>query len=178
MRQGTRIRIATIGIGLALAVLACTVALAQEVTTNSMPGTDFTKYHIYKWVTIEGATYPNQILDAQIKQSVDGQLAAKGLTKTDGDKADLLVGYQVSIDQEKQWNAYGMGGMRWGWWNGHRATVHHQHRHVSARHVRPLDQTTRLDRACVQDARPRRESAEEAEKSGQGHAEAVEEFPA
>lgn len=112
--QGTRIRIATVVMGLVLAMVACSVALAQDVTTNSMPGTDFTKYHTYKWVTVEGATYPNQILDAQIKQSIDGQLAAKGLTKTDGDKADLLVGYQVSIDQEKQWNAYGMGGMRWG----------------------------------------------------------------
>jgi hypothetical protein len=114
MMQGTRIRTATIAMGLALAMLACTVAMAQDVTTNSMPGADFTKYHTYKWVTVEGATYPNQILDTQIKQSIDGQLAAKGLAKTDGDKADLLVGYQVSIDQEKQWNAYGTGGMRWG----------------------------------------------------------------
>jgi hypothetical protein len=114
MMQGTRIRIATIGMGLVLAMLACTVALAQDVTTNSMPGTDFTKYHTYKWVTVEGATYPNQIVDAQIKQSIDSQLAAKGFTKTDGDKADLLVGYQVSIQQEKQWNAYGTGGLRWG----------------------------------------------------------------
>ena len=75
-----------------------------------MPGVDFSKYHTYKWVTIEGATYPNQIVDAQIKQSVDSQLATKGLTKTDGDKADLLIGYQASISTEKQWNAYGTGG--------------------------------------------------------------------
>jgi hypothetical protein len=106
--------IAKVGIGLVLALLACSLAPAQDVTTNSMPGTDFTKYHTYKWVTVEGATYPNQILDAQIKQSIDGQLAAKGLTKTDGEKADLLIGYQASIDQEKQWNAYSTGGMRWG----------------------------------------------------------------
>lgn len=112
--QAIRISIATVGMGLVLAMLAGTVAVAQDVTTNSMPGTDFTKYHSYKWVKVEGATYPNQIVDAQIKQSIDSQLAAKGLTKTDGDKADLLVGYQVSIEQEKQWNAYGTGGLRWG----------------------------------------------------------------
>jgi Domain of unknown function (DUF4136) len=110
-----RPEIARVGMGLALAMLlACSAALAQDVTTNSMPGVDFSKYHTYKWVPVEGATYPNQILDAQIKQSIDSQLAAKGLTKTDGDKADLLVGYQASIDQEKQWNAYSTGGMRWG----------------------------------------------------------------
>jgi hypothetical protein len=103
-----------LGMGLIAALLACGAALAQDVTTNSMPGTDFTKYHTYKWVAIQGATYPNQIVDAQIKNSIDSQLAAKGLTKTDGDKADLYIGYQASVDKEKQWNAYGTGGLRWG----------------------------------------------------------------
>jgi Domain of unknown function (DUF4136) len=102
--------LARIGIGLVLALLACILTPAQEVTSNSMPGVDFSKYHTYKWVSIEGASYPNQILDTQIKDSIDSQLASKGPTKTDNDKADLYIGYQVSIDQEKQWNAYGMGG--------------------------------------------------------------------
>ena len=40
---------------------------------------------------------------------MDSQLASKGLTKTGG------VGYQIAVDKEKQWNAYGMGGgVRWG----------------------------------------------------------------
>jgi hypothetical protein len=107
-------KMAKLVMALIVALLAGSATLAQDVTTNSMPGTDFTKYHTYKWVTIEGATYPNQIVDAQIKSSIDSQLAAKGLTKTDGDKADLYVGYQASIGQEKQWNAYGTGGFRWG----------------------------------------------------------------
>jgi Domain of unknown function (DUF4136) len=95
-------------------LFAASLALwAQDVHTNYMPGTDFTKYHTYKWVLIQGASHPNQIVDAEIKQSVDTQLATKGLTKVDGDKpADLYVGYQTSVDQERQWNAYGMGG---GW---------------------------------------------------------------
>jgi len=108
-------RMARVGIGLILALLACSAIPAQDVTTNAMPGTDFTKYHTYKWVAVQGASYPNQILDAQIKSSIDSQLAGKGLTKTDGDKADLYVAYQASIDQERQWNAYGTGGgLRWG----------------------------------------------------------------
>jgi hypothetical protein len=76
-----------------------------------MPGTDFSKFHTYKWVTIEGSQHPNQIVDSQIKQAVDSQLAGKGLTKTDAATADLYVGYQVAVDQEKQWN--GMGGVGW-----------------------------------------------------------------
>src|SRR5215469_15734988 len=87
---------------------------AQDVRYNSMPGTDFSKYHTYKWVDVQGGTHPNQIVDSEIKQSVDSQLAMKGLTKTEGDKADLLVGYQTAVDQEKQWNAYSTGGARFG----------------------------------------------------------------
>src|SRR5215472_6736857 len=32
---------------------------------------------LYKWVPIEGDQHPNQIMDAEIKQAVDAQLAAK-----------------------------------------------------------------------------------------------------
>ena len=40
---------------------------------------------------------------------------SKGLTKTDSDKADLYVAYQVAVAKEKQWNGYGMGsGIHWG----------------------------------------------------------------
>jgi Domain of unknown function (DUF4136) len=89
-------------------------AIAQDVKYNFMPGTDFSKYHTYKWVNIEGGSHPNQIVDQEIRQSVDNQLATKGLMKSDSDKADLYVGYQVALDQERQWNAFGTGGIRWG----------------------------------------------------------------
>lgn len=95
--------------------LICGLALAQDVRSNYMPGTDFSKYHTYKWVSIEGGEHPNQIMDAEIKQAVDGQLGLKGLTKSADEKADLYVGYQIAVDQEKQWNGFGMGGgLRWG----------------------------------------------------------------
>jgi|SRR5580704_9009798 hypothetical protein len=113
--QTNRIRMAGIGLGLALALLACGVTLAQDITTNVMPGVSFANYHTYKWVTVEGASYPNQIVDTQIKNSIDSQLQSKGLVKSTTDKADLYVAYQVSLNQEKEWNAYGMGGgLRWG----------------------------------------------------------------
>src|SRR5215472_9132730 len=100
---------------LLLVIAACIVVTGQDVRHNSMPGVDFSKFHTYKWVSIEGGAHPNQIVDAEIKQAVDAQLASKGLTKTDGEKADRYVGYQIAVDQEKQWNGYGMGGgIRWG----------------------------------------------------------------
>jgi hypothetical protein len=114
MRKVNRITLVKLGVALAVTLMACLVTAGQDVRYNYMPGTDFSKYHTYKWVTIEGGSHPNQIVDQEIKQAVDAQLAAKGLTKTDSDKADLYVGYQIALDQEKQWNAYGMGGIRWG----------------------------------------------------------------
>jgi Domain of unknown function (DUF4136) len=115
MAKGKRASPSQIAILLALTLFICGTALSQDVRYNVMPGADFSKYHTYKWVTIEGGSHPNQIVDAQIKQAVDAQLATKGLTKADSDNADLYVGYQVAVDQQKQWNAYGMGGgIRWG----------------------------------------------------------------
>ena len=106
-------KLRTVALCLAAVLCLCTeaVTLAQDVRYNYMPGTDFSKYHTYKWVAIEGGAHPNQIIDAQIKQAVDSQLSSK----TDSDKADLFVGYQIAVDKEKQWNGYGMGGgLRWG----------------------------------------------------------------
>jgi hypothetical protein len=115
MRKTDRMTLVRASMALAVALMACVVTAGQDVHYNFMPGTDFSKYHTYKWVTIEGGAHPNQIVDAEIKQAVDSQLASKGLTKTDSDKADLYIGYQTAVDQQKQWNAYGMGGgLRWG----------------------------------------------------------------
>lgn len=97
---------------LGIILFACSSVLAQDVRYNFAPGTSFAKYHTYKWVTISGAQYPDQILDQQIKDAINSQLAAKGFTMTDSDNADLDVAYQASVAQEQQWNAYGMGG---GW---------------------------------------------------------------
>lgn len=107
MRKQRMFRIAVI-IGVVL--FASGSVLAQDVTYNFAQGTNFSKFKTYKWVSIPGAEQPDQLLDQQIKQSIDSQLVMKGLTKSDGDNADLYIGYQVSITQERQWNAYGMGG--------------------------------------------------------------------
>src|ERR1700688_1435501 len=106
--------------GLMLGMLAS----AQDVRTNYMPGTDFSKYHTYAWVNdVQGVpavgAHPDQILDAQVKEAIDSQMVAKGFTKVENDsKADLLLGYQLAIDQEKQINGFGdnLGGL--GGWGG------------------------------------------------------------
>jgi hypothetical protein len=96
-------------------VTAASTLAGQDVRTNYMPGTDFTKFKTYRWHSSEGGAHPNQIVDAEIRSAVDKQLAEKGLTKTENEKADLAVTYQVAVDKERQWNGVGMGGgPRWG----------------------------------------------------------------
>jgi hypothetical protein len=92
-----------------LALLAGKALSAQDVKYNFMPGTDFSKYH--KWVDLPENVHPNQIVSQEIKQAMNNTLAAKGLTQATGDTADVYVGYQCSVDQERQLNAWGMRGI-------------------------------------------------------------------
>jgi hypothetical protein len=106
------------GVVLCAALFYCVgVAQAQSVHYNYVPGTDFSKYKTYKLVESPNSKHPNQIVDGQIKQAIETELSAKGLTRTDNENADLYVTYQIAVDQEKQWDAYGTGG-GWGWGGG------------------------------------------------------------
>jgi hypothetical protein len=126
MPQKSRNWTARLGLTLMMALVASSATYAQDVRTNYMPGTDFSKYHTYEWVdevkgvpTVGG--HPDQILDAQVKQAIDSQMAGKGFTKVVDGKPDLLLGYQLAIDREKQINGFGSGwgGMGgWGPWGG------------------------------------------------------------
>ncbi len=103
-----------------LLLLAATGAVAQDVRYNFVPGTNFGAYKTYKWVVIKGAEQVDSMLDGQIKSAFNAQLAAKGLTPTDG-TPDLNIGYQLAITQEKQYNSYTTGTAGWGragWYGG------------------------------------------------------------
>jgi hypothetical protein len=99
-------------VAMGLVVLGTGVVTAQDIKTNYMPGTDFSKYHTYKWVAINNTEQVDPIVTQQIRDAVDAQLTGKGMTKTDAETADMYVGIQTSIQQQQQWNAYGTGG---GW---------------------------------------------------------------
>jgi len=104
-------------LGLASAlILVASVAPAQDVGYNFDQQADFSKYKTYKWVAVKGAEQPNELVARQITDSIDRQLATKGLTRTDSDTADLYVAYQVAVNQEKQMTTWDTGyGMGPGW---------------------------------------------------------------
>lgn len=101
-----------------LVLTIATAVFAQEVRYNFDKNTDFSQLRTYKWVDIKGGQQVNSLTDKQIKEAVDAQLAQKGLTKVEEGNADILVGYQAAVSQNKQFTSYNSG---WGYgpgWGG------------------------------------------------------------
>lgn len=98
-------------LSVALLLLASVGALAQDVRYNFDKDANFATYKTYKWVTLKDAGPVDNLLDSQIKAAIDAELAKKGLTKVEGDDANLYIGYQVAVSQEKQFTSTSSG---WG----------------------------------------------------------------
>jgi hypothetical protein len=111
-------------IWMALLLTVASTALGQDVRYNFDKDTDFSKFTTYKWVVLKGATPMDDLVDKQIKEGIDAQLATKGLSKVEGDDANLFVGYQTAVGTEKQFTSYDTGwgyGPGWygrGWYGG------------------------------------------------------------
>jgi hypothetical protein len=106
---------------LTLLLLVVSSALAQDVRYNFDKSTDFSKFKTYRWVDIKGAQKLDDLTDKQIKEAIDAELRNKGLTKTEAETADLYIGYQPSLGQEKQFTSYNTGwGYGPGWGSGWR----------------------------------------------------------
>jgi hypothetical protein len=94
-------------------------ALAQDVRYDFDQTKDFTKYKTYRWVPIKGADPIDDLTASRLTAAIDSQLAAKGLTKTDADTADLYIGFQTALGSEKQFTSYNTGwGAGPGWGSG------------------------------------------------------------
>ena len=94
-------------------------ASAQDVRYNYDREADFTKFKTYKWVELKDASKVSELVEKQIKSTVDAELAKKGLTKTDSDTADLYLGYQAGVDKERQYTSFNTGwGYGPGWYGG------------------------------------------------------------
>jgi hypothetical protein len=99
-------------------------AFGQDVRYNFDKNADFSKFKTYKWVTLKDAQTVNDLVAKQIVDAIDAELATKGLTKVTEDSANLYIGYQVAIGQEKQFTSfnsdwgYGGGWYRGGWYGG------------------------------------------------------------
>jgi Domain of unknown function (DUF4136) len=106
-----------------LFLMSGSLLVAQDVRYNFDRKADFNKFKTYKWVDIKDADHTNQLVEKQIRDTVEAELAKKGLQKTDSDSADLYVAYQTALSTEKQFTSYNTGwgyGPGWGggWYGG------------------------------------------------------------
>jgi hypothetical protein len=102
---------------IAAALLLTSVAAAQDVSYNFDQQAEFARYKTYRWVEMPGGVKLDDLMAKQLKSAFDSELAKKGLTQTDSETADLYVGYQAAIGQEKQLTSYNTG---WGYGPGWR----------------------------------------------------------
>ncbi len=96
-----------------VSALVCivTAAYCQDIHFNYDRGANFASYKTYQWVDIPGGMVPDQLMDQNIKRAIDEQLAQKGLSRVEKN-ADLFIGYQAAVTQEKSVSFYGTGA-RW-----------------------------------------------------------------
>jgi hypothetical protein len=94
-------------------------ARAQDVRYNFDKSANFGGFKTYKWVVLKGATPIGDLADRQVKAAVDAELATKGLSKSESDTADLYIGYQAAVGQEKEYTSFDTGwGYGPGWYGG------------------------------------------------------------
>jgi hypothetical protein len=109
---------------IALFLAGVGTAIAQDVRYNFDKGADFSKFKTYKWVPIKDAPKLDTLRERQIIDTLDAELAKKGLIKTESDDADLYIGQQVGIATEKEFTSYnsdwgyGPGWGGGGWYGG------------------------------------------------------------
>ena len=108
----------------ALLLAGADTAAAPDVRYNFDKQANFGTFKTYKWVALKGAPPLSDLVDRQVKAAVDAELSKKGLTKSATEAADLYVGYQAAVDQEKEFTSYETGwgyGPGWygrGWYGG------------------------------------------------------------
>jgi len=103
----------------ALLLATAGTATAQDVRYNFDKQANFGTFKTYKWVALKGAAPLSDLVDRQVKSTVDAELAKKGLAKSTTETADLYIGYQAAVDQEKQYTSYDTGwGYGPGWYGG------------------------------------------------------------
>lgn len=87
-------RVGIVSLFLAM-VVGVGVASAQSEVATFDKSTDFSKYKTYKWVSIPSSQKLDDLTADQLIGTLNVELAKKDLKKSDSDKTDLYIGYQI-----------------------------------------------------------------------------------
>ena len=96
---------------------------AQDVKYNFDQNADFSKYHTYKWEKHPKSLDVDELTMKQLGTGFDTALTAKGLRRVDSGPTDLVIVFQLAVNQEKEISSYSTGfgtgpGYRGGWYGG------------------------------------------------------------
>ena len=102
-------------------VLAPALLFAQKVSYDFDKTANFAAFKTYSHK--DGTKVGQQLIDDRIVAAIEGQLAAKGLTKAEANP-DVFVVYHLAFDKQKDISTYssgyggGYGPYGWGWGGG------------------------------------------------------------
>ena len=110
---------------LAAAVLALSACSTLKTNTDFDPAVSFNQFKTFAWVeakTTDEGYHLDGLLDQRVRDAVDNQMAAKGLTKASVEEADLLVNYITKVDKKINVDTFNNNfgynpyyGPGWGW---------------------------------------------------------------
>jgi len=72
--------------GVLLALTFSHIASAQQITRQADRNVDFSGFHTFKWVAIEGGSQVIQITASNIQSAVNAELDTKGMILVAGDQ--------------------------------------------------------------------------------------------
>jgi len=110
--------------------MTCTFACSPiHVTRDYDSGTDFSRYHTFKWVQQDRNPPPARraewaLLEKRVKSAVEAGLEKKGFRKADG-RADILVAWHLGTEDKVNVERYGYRYGPRGRWYGTSVEVHH-----------------------------------------------------
>lgn len=91
------------------ALVLATVVAAQGATYDYDKHASFLNYKKYKWVPLPSTEQLDELTASQLVGTLQVELEKKGLTKTDGDDADLFIGYQIANPKAKPLHSENVG---------------------------------------------------------------------
>jgi hypothetical protein len=103
-------------------LLLANAGVAQQVWYKYERAANFSKYRTYNWLPFENTAQLDPLTDQQLKAAINAELAKKGLVKTEGAQADLLIRFQVAFRKPMEFTAstempgpgvYVLEGRRW-----------------------------------------------------------------
>ena len=91
-----------------------------QVNTDYNPDIDFSRYQTFAWAERAGsgddALIDNELVDRRFRRAVESELASRGMARVSSGQPDLVVGYQLILDDRVDYRTvntyYGSG---WGY---------------------------------------------------------------